>query len=202
MDSSGRRSLMAISVAPFLADFAGVARRAGHFNGAAAADDLDGRIEAARAEGRRAGEAAALARFEVELADERRRSEAELAAARSRWAAEEGARFVEELRALEARLAEGVAEVLAPLLPELARARIVDDLAATMKTLLKPGGVSALQVSGPVDLLDALREKLGDTGSAIEYWPAGGPDIRVTADHTLIETGFGAWLDRLRGLIA
>jgi hypothetical protein len=189
---------MAVAVAPFLADFGALARHACSADLAEAQDDTESRIEAARAEGRLAGEAAARARYEVEAERARAKFEAELAEARSQWAATEGARLADELRRLEARLGAGIVDVLTPLLPELARAKVLDDLVAAVSTLLTPGAHPLLQVTGPVDLLDALRDKLGEMAAAVEYWPAAGPEIRIIADHTTIETALGVWLERLR----
>ena len=189
---------MTASVAPFLADFAVVARGVRQLDPLGAHEDVERRLEAARAEGRETGEAVANARFEAELAAERRRFELALAQARSAWATDEGERLAGQIAAVEARLAESIVRALEPLLPELARAKALDDVVEAVGTVLRPGGAVLLEISGPVELIDALRKKLGERGAAIEYWPSAGPEIRVIAEDTVIETALAPLLARLR----
>lgn len=136
------------------------------------------------------------------------RHAAEMADARERWAAEEGAAlaagFRSAVEALGGALGEAAAAALEPLLGDAARRRAVDGLRDAVADLLLADAGGAVAVSGPVDLLDALRAALeaagvgtGDMGFAASE----SAEVVVTAGNSRIETRLAAWAEALgRGL--
>ena len=53
-------------------------------------------------------------------------------------------------------------------------------------------------MTGPEDLLQALREQLSGKACAATYLPSGEPDVRITAGQTILETRLGAWAAKIQ----
>jgi hypothetical protein len=215
--------MSAMPVAPFLSEFGSAApviapRDAGFAplgrgpaaDGATHAVVAAERLEAARASGFASGEAAAEAALEARLAEQHEAHARELAAARLAWATGEAQRLADALasglRDLEARIADAAARALVPILRAEVGRQAVDALGAELGLLLgRDGGVN-LDISGPEDLIEALRAHLAD-GSAgkavrVTYRPGGGPDIRIAAGETILETRLGAWAAKIEEALA
>lgn len=143
-----------------------------------------------------------------ELSEERSRFraavEAELTTARAAWAAEEGARLAEAHRAaiesFETRCAQAVADILRPFLAQEAIARVTGALVDTLETLLAGRPQSLFEISGPPDLLEALREKFSASGAHVALKPNESIDVRVRVEDTVIETQLEPWLKALGAL--
>ena len=156
--------------------------------------------ERAYDEGVASGRAAAKADCEARLEEQKAAFEKDLAAARHAWSREQGERLAQQvsasLQGLETKLAEITVRLLSPFLSEQVRQSAIEDLRASLADLLmrEPGG--AISVSGPEDLLTALRAGLADT-SAVTYVVSNTCDVRVTTGQTMIETRLSAWLGRL-----
>ena len=52
-------------------------------------------------------------------------------------------------------------------------------------------------MTGPEDLLQALRGELSGKAWAATYLPSGEPDVRITAGQTILETRLGAWAAKI-----
>ena len=140
----------------------------------------------------------------LELVDLAARHAAEVAAMRARWAAEEGAALAEGFRAAVAVLGEtlgdAAASALEPLLGDAARALAVDGLRAAVADLVLAGAGGTIAVSGPADLLDALRAALGAAGVGIDgmgFTASDAAEVSVEADNSRIETRLGAFAGAL-----
>lgn len=200
--------MSAVPVSHYLADFAldggsGAkhARGAAPDGGRAAAQEAAARLEEAYARGLEAGSAEARAEFAMELATQRDLFDRQLASDRQSWATDEGERIAQSLasglRELEARIAETTARILKPFLAAELQQRAIAELAANLETLTaKDSGVS-VHVSGPADLLEALRARLADKIIAVAYAPGGDCDLRVRVGETILETRLGDWMARL-----
>ena len=144
----------------------------------------------------------------LELEDERGRLrealEVEIAKARAKWASEEGERLASAHRAaldsFEMRCAQAVANILRPFTTNLVIARVTDSLVENLEILFASRAQAQFEISGPADLLDALREKFASRDSAVVYKPDDGIDVRVVADDTIIESQLGAWMKALGAL--
>ena len=55
-----------------------------------------------------------------------------------------------------------------------------------------------LEIFGPEDLLQLIREKLRDRNVAALFSPGDDVDVRVVAGQTILETSLGVWMDQLR----
>jgi flagellar biosynthesis/type III secretory pathway protein FliH len=166
---------------------------------------LTAQLDEAFARGEAAGRAAAQAEHEHTIGELRARAGEERDADRRRWAKEEAQRLAESmneaLAALEARISDAVARALTPLLARGLRERMIDALAESVDTVRSSGRHAHLHISGPEDLLAALRERIGSVAVAAEWEPNGQPEVRIVSDDTLIETDIQSWADRFAGAV-
>ncbi len=177
------------------------------------------RVEAERAEAKASApqrlEQGRLLAFEEgresarrELEDERARMgeklEIEVAAARAIWVGEEAERLAGAHRAafesFEMRCAQAVANILRPFTTQLVIGRVTEALVENLEVLFKGRAQASFEISGPADLLDALREKFASRDAAVAYKPDDKIDVRVLSGDTIIETQLGAWLTALGAL--
>jgi hypothetical protein len=142
--------------------------------------------------------------LEEERGKMRQAVEAEVAKAREKWVAEQGESLAGAHRAafdsFEARCAQAVANILRPFTSELVIARVTEALVENLEVLFAGGGQAPFEISGPVELLDALREKFASRDAAVVFRPNELIDVRVVAGDTIIETQLGAWMTALGAL--
>lgn len=168
-----------------------------------AGQDAAARLDEAYARGEAAARIAAEAEREQKLAEAMAHAGQQHATERARWASEQAdelaARLTSAVATLEARIAEMVGRVLTPFLTSQLRSRSVEALAESIGTLLSGGSNPALRISGPDDLLSALRDRLGASPLAIEWETNGQAEVTVLADDSVIETEIQSWMERLAG---
>jgi len=130
----------------------------------------------------------------------------DLARERAKWSLEEGQRLVEAHRAaiadFETKCSQAVANILRPFLTQAVIARVTDALVQNIEVLFASRRRSLFEISGPQDLLDALKTKFADQQASIAYSLSDGLDVRVRVDETVIETQLGAWMQALGALPA
>jgi hypothetical protein len=213
MDPSGSADLMPLPAAARLIEFKLVPSASqARGNGQALALAKPGNDESAdRPEpvataflrGRYQGLDDARTEFEAKLKAAEESFEERLAAERAAWVTEQGVQLAEKITAavdtLTNDIGDSVAAILAPFLEEKLRVRIVEELLRSLEKVLKGGRPATLKISGPDDLLQLLRQTLGASSSAIEFEATDAVDVRVVADHTIIETQLEAWLQRISG---
>jgi hypothetical protein len=157
------------------------------------------------AHGRNDGEEAARAIWEAKLRNQQAEFEGRLAAERQAWVNNEATRLSERLhhglREVEARIAETTARILKPFLADAIRRRVVADLAAILEQTLSDGRSVRVQLSGPEDLLEALKKALDGKASSVVFQAAESCEVRATVDHTVFETRIAAWLARFEELV-
>ena len=90
-----------------------------------------------------------------------------------------------------------MANILRPFTTTLVIGRVTELLVQNLDVLFASRSQSVFEISGPADLLDALREKFSDRDAAIVYKPNDRIDVRVRVDDTIIETQLGAWMKAL-----
>ena len=105
--------------------------------------------------------------------------------------------IVEALGRIEAVISERTANVLRPLVSEAFRQQSLDELKDVLATLLSDSDVGLIRISGPQDLLSAMRSHLGSHERAIEFSPAETVEVSVIADDTTIQTRLDSWSRRL-----
>jgi hypothetical protein len=162
------------------------------------------RVDQGRLQAFADGREAAERDFEAQQARLRATMEANLVAARAEWAAQEGERLAAAhrvaLEAFEARCSSAVANILRPFLTTAVIGRVTEALVENLNVLFASRTQSLFEISGPPDLLDALRRKFGENGAAIIYAPDDSIDVRVCCGDTIIETQLGAWMQALHNL--
>jgi hypothetical protein len=130
----------------------------------------------------------------------------QIARERDEWAADEGDRLLAAHRAaiadFETRCAQAVANILRPFLTQAVIARVTEALVQNIEALLASRKRSLFEISGPQDLIEALKQKFSDRPASIAYALSDGVDVRVRVDDTVIETQLGAWMQALGALPA
>ncbi len=162
------------------------------------------RIEEARAAGYQEGHAACAREQDAALAEERDRLREELERQKIEWVEQQSAAISTAISSglaeFEKEAALAIVNILKPFLIGQIINKITDALTANLNELLARKSDCMFQITGPQNLLDALRGKLSSVGVAIEYTPSEGFDVIVRADHTTIETQLGAWMQALQNL--
>lgn len=164
--------------------------------------DLEAERAAARAEGAAAARAELSLRHaaEREAADHRHAAEllalrAELESLAANAVPQAVAARTEELAGL---IAADVAQVLAPLIDDAVRARILAELSGEIRAALELKAAGQINVTGPERLMTALRDTLGADAERLTIRHADHIDIEVAIDRTRLETRLSAWADALR----
>jgi hypothetical protein len=155
------------------------------------------RIARVRAEALAEAQAGALAEYEVKFEEQRAQFDQQLALERVTWASREADRLAElltdGLAELERRIADSVAELLQPILVDATRRRAIDDLGRAIETLLVKDESVALEITGPEDLLQLLRQRMSGKNIALLFSPNDSPEVTVLARQTVLETQLAAW---------
>lgn len=198
--------MSAVPAARYLTDFGadsdarahnGVARPSSKDDSAAAAAKLD----EAFARGVDDGRAAAETEFEASLEAQRAEFAAQLASEREEWAAGIGAelanRLVAAVKEFEVRVADTAARILKPFLAVEVHRQAIAELQASLDVLMATDADVSLSISGPADILDALRQHLAGKTAAVTYTPGDDCDVRIVAGQAVLETCLKNWMAKL-----
>jgi hypothetical protein len=162
-------------------------------------------LRAAEAKVRAEERDAARQQLEEAVAAEKARYEEELASQRVIWVEQQADQLsmliVESIGRIETMLSERVANILKPFVSEAFRQQSVVEFKEALATLLLGEETGLMKITGPEDLLQALRENLGPHGSAIEFFPGDHVEVSVTARDTTVQTQLQAWSDRLEQVL-
>jgi hypothetical protein len=210
MDARDAKRMSAIPAAPYLTEFGSTKGRPAlalvRHDPASEEAYWAAKLAEAHANGVESGKAAAMATFEAKLVEERARFAQQLAAERAAWAAQEGERLAGQLaagqRAIETEIADAAARVLAPLLEARLCRQAIADLRGELEVLLAKDPGLGLSISGPKDLLEALRRELSDTRCSVAYAASDACEVRVVADQTILETRLAGWKARIEEAVA
>lgn len=149
------------------------------------------------------GRAVATAEFEALIESERAEFQERLQAERSAWASEEGRRLGEQFNQAINELANGLESnlerILEPFVIQGVRKEMLSSLLAQLRLLLADHERPVIQLSGPMDLLEAVCAELNGADVATIVTEVGGVDVKARLDSTLIETSIEEWITRLRG---
>ena len=158
--------------------------------------------EEAYARGSEEGYARAKAEFTEKLEQEKQALEAKAADDRQVLLNETAAKIAADIAEvgdqLQSRIADVAARILEPMISSAvqkqAAASFIDHLAAITTDARRP----VLRITGPSELLELIRSKLGVRAIAVEMRP--GPEIEasITIDQIVLETQLKAWTDRLK----
>jgi hypothetical protein len=156
------------------------------------------RVEEAYTRGIEEGKRSAEAETVVLLEEQKAALDQSLAAAREAWCAEQGPRLVEQIgtaiRDMEGRIAESAERVLRPFLAQAVRDQAIGRLRAIVNDLTATNPGITLEISGPEDLLSAMRTNLSSSVANASYVVNEASDVQVKAGASVIETRISAWL--------
>jgi hypothetical protein len=102
--------------------------------------------------------------------------------------------LTEQIHGLTENITRTIGSILEPFVTGEYRQRAVAELAVYLEDLLTNRPGAAVTVAGPEDLLQALQVRLAARQIAVSCVPGDSSDLRVNADHTLLETRLGSWL--------
>jgi hypothetical protein len=164
----------------------------------AAARELQGKLDAAFARGQEAGRAAVQAEFDAKSAGQQALYMKRLELERHKWAISTGedlaTRLAAGLKGIEDGLADAAARILRPFIEEELHRKTIAELQANLEALFSTESAVAMQISGPADVLDALREKLGEKIPAgVTFEVSDKADVRVVTGQATIETRLAEW---------
>jgi len=174
--------------------------------GAAVDIDWAERVEEAYArgleEGRRAAEAEAAARLEEQQVAFEQNS----AAMRQAWCEEQAPKIVDQVRAAIREVGDQIAgsteRILRPFLAQAIRDQAIIQLRAIVEDLVANSPGVTLEISGPEDLIDAVRTSLSASVATVSYVANEASDVQIKAGASIIETRIAAWLKASEGQVA
>ncbi|MEE1612590.1 hypothetical protein [Microvirga sp. CF3016] len=143
------------------------------------------------------------ARKELEdaIAVERARHLEDMDHQRTAWTEQQSqamsAQISEAIGQLEANISERVANILVPFVADAYRAQSLAEFKGLLGTLLSGRDASLLKISGPDDLLSAMKIHLRHYGSSIEFIPGEHIEISAKAQDTIVQTQLNSWSARL-----
>lgn len=152
--------------------------------------------------GRMEGYAAALAEYEQNLADERSKFGIQLAEERQKWLDETADKIADGVKdvgdQLEAKIAQVVGRILEPLITNVVQKQAVATFVEQLSSITSDSRRPTLRISGPAELLDAVRSKIGVRAMAMEFRTTQTADVSVIVDQAVLETQVKLWADRLK----
>lgn len=129
----------------------------------------------------------------------------ELEAVRSEFGETVAERISVGLKALEQQLLDGiateVAQILAPILGEQARASSVAAFVEALRGALAEPGAVSISVEGPADLLAQVEKALEGNNGRLEFKEADQTDLRARLGDSVITTRLGEWAAELAGAV-
>ena len=149
------------------------------------------------------GKAAVEAEIAARLEEQKATFERDLVVARQSSCLEQGARIADQIQAaigeLEGRITDSTERVLRPFLDQAIRVQAIVELRATLQELVgKTPGIT-LEISGPEDLLAAVRASLPASSATVSYIANEACDVQVKAGASILETRIAAWLNQIEG---
>jgi hypothetical protein len=162
-----------------------------------AAAEIERQIEAAvlKAEQETSDRVARI--YEDTLQAEREKHAAEMAELRTALGdaatAAIAARLAEFGKELSALTTAAAARILATFVGDQMQRRSIERLALLIDQAIADRDVVRIQVRGPQYLFEPLTLALGERAGGIEFVEAGGLDLAVSVDGSLLETRLGEW---------
>lgn len=148
------------------------------------------------------GYARARAEFEQKLEQERRLSAEQAAEARQQLLNETAVQLAAHVtkagEELQSRIAGVTARILEPIILNVAQKQAVNSFIEHLSSITTDVRRPVLRLTGPSELLELIRAKLGVRAIAIELRPGPELEASITIDHVVLETQLKAWADRLK----
>ena len=148
------------------------------------------------------GYATALAEYEQKLNDEKDKFNVQLGEERHDLLNETAARIagnIEEVgNQLEAKIAGVTARILEPLISSVVQKQAVASFVEKLSSLTTDARRPMLRVTGPSELIELVRSKLGVRSIAVELRAEPVAEVSVIVDQVVLETQMKIWADRLK----
>jgi hypothetical protein len=198
--------MIAVPAARYLADFGadGDVRASRAGAGAPIQNDsatAAAKVDEAFARGIDDGRAAAESEFEAKLEEQKAEFATQLAAERQEWAAATGGELANRLLAavqeFESRVADTTARILKPFLAAGLHRQAIEELRSSLDMLMANDSGVSLSISGPADVLEALRGQLAGKAATVSYTPSDDCDVRIVAGPAVLETRLKGWMAKL-----
>lgn len=204
--------MSAVPAAHFLVDFGGnesaaVVAGEAPCEVVSAAEDVssNGQIDEAYSRGLEEGKAAAEAQMQAQLDEQKAAFEQSVATLRDAWCREQGTRLAEQIdvavRDMEERITNSAGRILGPFLVSAIREQAVAELRATLQELLATNPEVALEISGPEDLLEAVRTSLSASVATVSFVANEACDVQIKAGASFVETRMADWLKHIEGAL-
>jgi hypothetical protein len=148
------------------------------------------------------GYAAALAEYEQRLSDEKNKFSAELGEMRQNLLNETATKLASDIveagNQLEAKIAGVTARILEPLISGVMQKQAIATFVEKLSSLAADSRRPALRISGPSDLIELVRSKLGVRSIAVELRTELVTEVSVIVDQVVLESQVKVWADRLK----
>lgn len=158
----------------------------------------DDGVERSRAE----GYSIARAEFEHRLEREKLAFAERAAEERQKLLNETAAKLAADItevgNELQAKIAGVTARILEPMIFNAAQKQAVTNFIDHLSSIATDVRRPVLRLTGPAELLDLIRTKLGVRAIAIELRPGPEVEASITIDQVVVETQLQAWADRLK----
>jgi hypothetical protein len=148
------------------------------------------------------GYAAARAEYEQKLNDETSRFNARLGEERHDLLNETAARIAGDIaevgNQLEAKIAGVTARILEPFISSAVQKQAVASFVEKLSALTADSRRPGIRVTGPSELIELVRTKLGVRAIAVELRSGPVAEVSVVVDDVVLETQMKVWADRLK----
>lgn len=152
--------------------------------------------------GRTEGYAAAAVEYEQKLNGESQKLRAVLTEERDKLLNDTAAKIARDIAEigsqLETKIAAVTARVLEPFISSAVQKKAVASFVEQLSSLTTDARRPTLRISGPSDLLELVRSKLGVRSIAIELRATQGAEVSIIVDELVLETQLKLWVDRLK----
>lgn len=148
------------------------------------------------------GYATARTEYEQKLNEETSRFDTRLGEERHDLLNETAARIASEIaevgNQLEARIAGVTARILEPFITSAVQKQAVATFVEKLSSLTSDSRRPALRVTGPSELIELVRSKLGVRSIAVELRAEPVAEVSVVVDQVVLETQMKIWAERLK----
>ncbi len=148
------------------------------------------------------GYAVAKAEFEQKLEREQQAFAEKVAEERQKLLSETAVKFAADVTEagieLQNKIAGVAARILEPMILNVAQRQAVTNFVDHLSSITTDVRRPVLRLTGPAQLLELMRSKLGVRAIAIELRPGPEVEASITIDQVVLETQLQAWTDRLK----
>lgn len=148
------------------------------------------------------GYAVAKAEFEKKLEQEKQSLADQIVEERQKLLNETATKLAADVteagNELQSKIAGVAARILEPMILNVAQRQAVNNFIDHLSSIATDVRRPVLRLTGPADLLELIRTKLGVRAIAIELRPGPEVEASITIDQVVLETQLQAWTDRLK----